>query len=154
MTEDSPTSNDSAGRPELQELYEAGGFVAQLGARIEAITDGFARVRLPYQELNTTARQALHGGAIAALLDLTGTVAAMSTADPSTNSLTAMTMSCHVSFLAGAIGEDIFGEGRVLRRGKEIVYSDVFVVNGEGKQLAQGSHVCRVFDPKIGGTRQ
>lgn len=152
MTTGLPKSGDTVGRERLQELFEGAGFVAQLGARIEEIAEGFARVRLPYQDLNTTARQALHGGAIAALLDLSGTVAAMSTADPSNKSLTAMTMSCHVSFLAGAIGEDIFGEGRVLRRGKEIVYSDVFVLNAEGKQLAQGSHVCRIFEATNGGT--
>jgi acyl-coenzyme A thioesterase PaaI-like protein len=57
-----------------------------------------------------------------------------------------MTLSCHVSFLAGAIGEDVFGEGHVLRRGKEIVYSDVFVLNAAGKQLAQGSHIFRLFE--------
>lgn len=132
----------------LRELYGEHGFAAQLGTCVEQASDGFARVRLPYQDLNTTAKQALHGGAIAALLDLAGTVAAVSTADASNPALRAMTMSCHVSFLAGAIGEDVFGEGQVLRRGKEIVYSNVFVINGEGKQLAHGSHICRLFEVK------
>lgn len=140
------TSGSADTLERLRELYGQHGFAAQLGAQIEDASEGFARVRLSYQDRNTTAKQALHGGAIAALLDLAGTVAAVSTADASNQSLRAMTMSCHVSFLAGAIGEDIFGEGRVLRRGKEIVYSNVFVVNGEGKQLAHGSHVCRVFE--------
>lgn len=132
----------------LRELYGAHGFAAQLGAQVEQASEGSARVRLPYQDLNTTAKQALHGGAIAALLDLAGTVAAVTTADAFNPNLRAMTMSCHVSFLAGAIGEDIFGEGQVLRRGKEIVYSNVFVVNGDGKQLAHGSHICRLFELK------
>lgn len=145
------TSGSADTLERLRELYVQRGFVAQLGAQIEDISEGLARVRLPYQDRNTTAKQALHGGAIAALLDLAGTVAALSTADASNQSVRAMTMSCHVSFLAGAIGEDIFGEGRVLRRGKEIVYSNVFVLNGEGKQLAHGSHVCRVFELKAPG---
>jgi len=142
------TREDTDTLERVRKLYEEGGFAAQLGARVEHASEGFARVRLPYQDLNTTARQALHGGAIAALLDLAGTVAAVSTADASNEALRAMTMSCHVSFLAGAIGEDIFGEGKVLRRGKEIVYSNVFIINGEGKQLAHGSHVCRLFELK------
>lgn len=148
------SATDGSSERQWRELFSTRGFAAQLGAHVDEAAAGFARVRLPYQDLNTTAKQALHGGAIAALLDLAGTVAAVSTADPSNRALRTMTMSCHVSFLAGAIGEDIFGEGRVLRRGKEIVYSDVFVVNAEGKQLAQGSHVCRVFEAKAEGSTQ
>lgn len=129
----------------LAQMFETGGFARQLGVRVEEAEEGFARVRLPYLDLNTTARQALHGGAIAALLDAAGTMAAWTTADMALSGLRGVTMSCHVSFLAGAIGEDIFGEGRVLRRGKEIVYSDVTVLNGSGKQLARGSHIFRIF---------
>jgi uncharacterized protein (TIGR00369 family) len=138
-------STDVTARDRLAATFEGGGFARQLGARIDDVDAGYARVRLPYQDLNTTARQALHGGAIAALLDLAGTIAAWTTVD-SLTALRGMTMSCHVSFLAGAIGEDIFGEGRVLRRGKEIVFSDVFVLNAAGKQLAQGSHIFRLFE--------
>ncbi len=57
------------------------------------------------------------------------------------------TISCDVSYLAGALGEDIFGEARVVRRGKELVHSAVTVRNGEGKQLAQGMHIFRLVPP-------
>ena len=56
------------------------------------------------------------------------------------------TVGINVNYLSGAIGEEIFAEGRVLKRGKEIIYSDVRVTNGEGKLLAQGTVVYRIID--------
>lgn len=128
----------------LAEITAATPFFRYVGFELDRLDEGFARIRLPFKEENCTAAKALHGGAIAALLDLAGSMAAWSTTDPGDSRLRGMTMSCHVSYLAGALGEDIYGEGRVLRRGKEIIYSDVFVLNGEGKQLAQGSHIFRI----------
>ena len=48
------------------------------------------------------------------------------------------TLDLGVSYLAAAIGEDIVASGRVLRRGKEIVYVDVDVDNDGGKPIAKG----------------
>jgi uncharacterized protein (TIGR00369 family) len=125
-------------------------FARRLGASLERAGEGHARLRLAYRDENTTFQQALHGGAIASLLELAGHAAAWTTVEPADAALQGMTLSCHVSFLAGALGEEVFGEGRVLRRGKEIVYSEVSVVNGAGKQLAHGSHVYRLFAPATG----
>ena len=44
------------------------------------------------------------------------------------------------------VREDIFAEGRILKRGKEIIYTDVRVVNGAGKLLAQGSVTYRIVE--------
>jgi acyl-coenzyme A thioesterase PaaI-like protein len=52
----------------------------------------------------------------------------------------------NVNYLSGAIGEDIYAEGRVLKRGKEIIYSDVRVTNEAGKLLAQGTVVYRIIE--------
>ena len=46
----------------------------------------------------------------------------------------------------GDDGEDIFAEGRVLKRGKEIIYSDVRVTNAAGKLLAQGTVTYRIVE--------
>jgi acyl-coenzyme A thioesterase PaaI-like protein len=48
------------------------------------------------------------------------------------------------------IGEDCFAEGRVLKRGREIIYSDVRVTNGAGKLLAQGTVVYRIIERQGG----
>ncbi len=125
----------------LEALIAASSFHRRLGFRVEQVRCGFARVRLPYDEANTTARSALHGGAIAATADLAATLAAWSGDELSPAQVAGRTLSCDVNYLAGALGEDIFGEAEVLRRGKEVVFSGVHVLNGAGKVLAVANHV-------------
>ena len=120
-------------------------FHTRVGFLLEDARSGFARVRLPYDDANTTANQALHGGAIAATADLAGTLAAWSAGDADPGDSAGRTLACDVSYVAGALGEDIFGEGDVLRRGREVVYSSVRVVNEAGKLLAHANHVYQLL---------
>ena len=117
-------------------------FWSGVGWRLESASSGNVRIRLPYSEDNTTAATALHGGAIAATLDAAGCLATYSTGVAESDF--ARTLSCDVSYIAGALGEDIFGEAQVLRRGKEIVYSRVEAQNGDGKLLAVSNHISHV----------
>jgi len=119
-------------------------FCTRLGFRLEEARSGFTRVRLPYDDANTTARQALHGGAIAATAEIAGALAAWSADEGDPAASTGRTLACDVSYVAGALGEDVFGEGEVLRRGKEVVYSSVRVLNAAGKLLAFANHVFQL----------
>ncbi len=56
------------------------------------------------------------------------------------------TVGVNVNYLSGAIGEDVLAEGRILKRGKEIIYTDVRVTNEAGKLLAQGTVVYRIVE--------
>lgn len=121
-------------------------FMKHLGMELVEADEGYARLKLRFQKENTTAADALHGGAIASLIDTTGAMAAWTTAEIATPKYFGSTVSVSVNYLSGAIGEDIFAEGRVLKRGKEIIYSDVRVTNPAGKLLAQGTVVYRIIE--------
>ncbi len=108
--------------------------------------EGFARIRMRYQDENSTAGRALHGGALASLIDTTGAMAAWTTAQIATPKYFGSTVGVNVNYLSGAIGEDVFAEGRILKRGKEIIYADVRVTNEAGKLLAQGTVVYRIVE--------
>ncbi len=108
--------------------------------------EGFARVRMRYQDENSTVGRALHGGAVASLIDTTGAMAAWTTAQIATPRYFGSTVGVNVNYLSGAIGEDVFAEGRILKRGKEIIYTDVRVTNEAGKLLAQGTVVYRIVE--------
>lgn len=108
--------------------------------------EGYARIRMRYQDENSTAGRALHGGALASLIDTTGAMAAWTTAQIATPKYFGSTVGVNVNYLSGAIGEDVFAEGRILKRGKEIIYSDVRVTNEAGKLLAQGTVVYRIVE--------
>ena len=121
-------------------------FSVHLGMEFVEGGEGYAKIRLHYKDENSTWGQALHGGAIASLIDTTGAMAAWTTAEIATPKYFGSTVGVTVNYLSGAIGEDIFAEGRILKRGKEIIYTDVRVTNEQGKLLAQGSVTYRIIE--------
>lgn len=141
---DEATQQRNLGR--MAKVIEMTPFMKHLGMEFLDGGDGVARIKLRYQDENSTVGKALHGGAIASLIDTTGAMAAWTTAEIATPKYFGSTVGVTVNYLSGAIGEDIVAEGRVLKRGKEIIYTDVRVTNGEGKLLAQGNVVYRIVE--------
>jgi len=121
-------------------------FMKHLGMEFVEGGEGYAKIALRYQDENSTWAKALHGGAIASLIDTTGAMAAWTTAEIATPKYFGSTVGVNVNYLSGAIGEDIYAEGRILKRGKEIIYTDVRVTNESGKLLAQGTVVYRIVE--------
>lgn len=139
-------AHDAARAALLTKVLGGSPFHREVGFRVEHAAEGFARLRLPYDEGNTTAQTALHGGAIAATLDAAGAMGAWTTGNDAPERLRGRTLSIDVSYVAGALGEDIFGEGEVLRRGKEIIYGSVRAVNASGKLLAHANHIYHLSE--------
>ena len=121
-------------------------YMRHLGMEFVEGGDGYVKLRLRFQKENTTAADALHGGAIASLIDTTGSLAAWTTAELGNPRYFGSTVGINVNYLSGIIGQDCYAEGRVLKRGKEIIYSEVRVTNDKGKLCAQGSVVYRIID--------
>ncbi len=121
-------------------------YMKHLGMEFIEGREGYAKLRLRFQKENTTAGDALHGGAIASLIDTTGAMAAWTTAEILSPRYFGSTVGVNVNYLSGVIGEDVFAEGQVLKRGKEIIYCDVRVTNAGGKLLAQGTVVYRIIE--------
>jgi uncharacterized protein (TIGR00369 family) len=125
--------------------FEAAPYVARLGVVVESIALDRVVVRVPYKDENSNPGQALHGGVAASTIDVAGVLAAW-TGLPEGRDFDAGTLDLTVAYLAAAIGEDIVAEASVLRRGKEIVYSDVLVRTDAGKPIANGLVTHRAFD--------
>lgn len=121
-------------------------FMRHLGMEFVEGGDGYAKLKLRYQDENSTFGKALHGGALASLIDTTGAMAAWTTAAIATPKYFGSTVGVNVNYLSWAIGEDVFAEGRILKRGKEIIYADVRVTNAAGKLLAQGTVTYRIVE--------
>jgi len=130
----------------MRRVIENMPFARHLAMEFEDAGEGWARLRMRYQDENSTAMKALHGGAISALIDTTGAMAAWTTAEIATPKYFGSTVGINVNYLSGAIGEDILAEGRILKRGKEIIYTDVRVTSTQGKLLAQGSVTYRIVE--------
>src|SRR5581483_7771448 len=120
-------------------------YCRRLGIVVEAVETDRVRVRVPYKDENSNPGRALHGGVAASTIRIAGVLAA-ATGLGEGQGLDAGTLDLSVDYLAAAIGEDIVADAEVLRRGKEIVYSDVDVRNGGGKRIAKGLVTYRALD--------
>jgi uncharacterized protein (TIGR00369 family) len=129
----------------LAAQFESTPYHRVLGIRVEAVETDRVRLRVPYKDENSNPGKALHGGVAASAINIGGALAAW-TGVRASPALETGTLDLSVNYLAAAIGEDIVAEATVLRRGKEIVYSDVGVRNDTGKPIAKGLVTYRAFD--------
>jgi len=129
----------------LRQRFETVPFHATLGLRVEAIDTDRVLLRVPFKDEIANPGRALHGGVAASAIDIAGALAAWSGVEGA-GALEAGTIDLSVDYLAAAIGEDIVATAEVLRRGKELVYSDVDVRNDAGKRIARGLVTYRLFD--------
>jgi len=116
-----------------------------LGIRVESVEPDRVRLRVPYKDDNSNPGKALHGGVAASTINIAGVLAAW-TGIEARAALETGTLDLSVDYLAAAIGEDIVATAEVLRRGKEIVYTDVDVRNDADKRIAKGLVTYRAFD--------
>jgi uncharacterized protein (TIGR00369 family) len=137
-------TNENLGR--IAKVIATVPYMRHLGMEFVEGREGYAKLRLRFQKENTTAGDALHGGAIASLIDTTGAMAAWTTAEILSPRYFGSTVGVNVNYLSAVIGEDATAEGQVLKRGKEIIYSDVRVTNDAGKLLAQGTVTYRIVE--------
>jgi len=137
----------------LADRIAAAPYCARLGVVVEGLGADRARIRIPYKDENSNPGKALHGGVAASTIGIAGVLAA-ATGFGDTERHDAGTVDLSVDYLAAAIGEDIVADARVLRRGKELVYSDVDVRNDAGKWIAKGLVTYRSLDRPAAGTER
>jgi uncharacterized protein (TIGR00369 family) len=118
-------------------------FVTKLGIVAEVLEGDEVRLRMPWDPTNVTLGDMVHGGAIAALADVTVMAAAWAGVQAA-ESLRGVTTSMAVQFLAPARATDLIGIGRVLRQGKTLVSLDVDVVTPDGELVAKAIATYKV----------
>jgi uncharacterized protein (TIGR00369 family) len=134
-TADSPTTPGD-GIALMRQFIPNSPFAARVGIEIDTLEPGRAVLRLPYREENATMGDLVHGGAIGALVDTAAMAAAWSGSDlPEQPRGTTVGMS--LSFVAGAQGEDLAAEDRVVRRGQSLCHLDVEVTGEDWRPVAK-----------------
>jgi uncharacterized protein (TIGR00369 family) len=118
-------------------------FVTKLGIVAEVLDGDEVRLRMPWDPTNVTLGDIVHGGAIAALADVTVMAAAWAGVHAA-ESLRGVTTSMALHFLSPARATDLIGVGRVLRGGKTLVNCDVDVVTPEGEAVAKAIATYKV----------
>lgn len=117
-----------------------------LGIELRSLEQDRAELFLPYRPELATMGDVVHGGAIATLIDTTGTAAAWAD-DTEPKDMGGATVSMTVDYLAAARGGDLLATGSVLRRGRSICFCDVVVSEPPGERIvARGTLVYRFPD--------
>lgn len=111
-------------------------FLDTIGVRVATATAEHARIELPYRDDNANRNGSLHGGVIAALIDVAAATVAAAGTEPARRA-GASTIDFTVHYLAPAVREDVVAEARVLRRGRDITFVDVLVSSAD-RPIARG----------------
>lgn len=130
---------------QLLEMWPDIGFQKLLGIEVLEASPQRAVVRLPHRMDLCGGGNALHGGVISSMLDLTGALAAWSGHDVA-RGMKASTVTLTVNFVGAAMGTAIVATGEVRRRGKELIFCDVEIVedNDARRLVATGSMIYRI----------
>ena len=99
---------------------------------------------MPFAPANADVDDAVHEGALAALIDTTGALASWSIVGLNM-SYKASTVGIHVNYHAPAVGQEVVAHARTLRRNNEIYLNQV-TVSGRtsGTIVATGSVTYRI----------
>lgn len=111
-------------------------FVGLLGVVVDRLEADEVTLRLPWRPELATVDDMVHGGALAALADIT----AMTTAWCGTDlpeKLRGVTTSLTLEFLEPANAEDLLAHGRPLRRGATLTSCEVDIVTTSGTHVAK-----------------
>ncbi|HET8578032.1 MAG TPA: PaaI family thioesterase [Methylomirabilota bacterium] len=122
-----------------RERAHANRFWRYLGVEVADAKDGWVRLRVPLRDdLRNAAGAPVHGGVYSALVDMAVGCALGTVRDESAGGVDQTTLDLNVSFLGAAGGEEIFAEGRILRRGRTVAFGEASVTDASGKLLAVG----------------
>ncbi len=119
-------------------------FIGSRGIRVEHMTGGSSRLVMPWLEANADHSGGVHEGAVLALLDTTGAMAAWAESGP--GPYKASTPSIQVEHLAPAPKASLVGTGRCLQRDREIFWAEVEVIDAErARVVARGTVLYRIL---------
>lgn len=117
-------------------------FMGRLGIAIEHMQDGLSRVALPFREENSDEAGGVDEGAVLALLDTTGAMAAWAETGP--GRFKASTPALQAQIVAPPPGADLVGRGRVAQRDRELFLCDV-EVSARDLVIARGTVIYRIL---------
>lgn len=118
-------------------------YTAARGLEVEHMTGGTSRITLPAREANADAGAGVHEGAVLALLDTTGAMAAWAETGP--GRYKASTPSLQARFFAPPPDDDLIAYGRMIQRDAELLWSEVEAVSArDARVFARATVVYRI----------
>ena len=136
----------------VRERARANRFWQHLGVEVEDAREGWVRLRVRIRpELCNAEGAPVHGGVYSALVDMAVGAAVGTISAASAGGVDQTTLDLNVSFLAAARDGDLVAEGRIIRRGRTVVFGETTVSDGGGRILAVGRATYLLLSPRKEG---
>ena len=124
-------------------------FWRTLGIEVDGAGPGWVKLRVPVRdELRNAVGAPVHGGVYSALVDIAVGGALSTLHEAAAGGVGQATLDLNVSFLAGAGGEAIHAEGRILKRGRTVAFGEAHITDAEGTLLAVGRATYVIVAPR------
>ncbi|MGE5703995.1 MAG: PaaI family thioesterase [Clostridia bacterium] len=125
----------SVDRDRLLQLLERPRYHQFLNLSLESVEEGLIKLRLPFREefLGDEAGSYIHGGVIAALIDIAGDFALITV-----HGKGLPTVDLRVDYLRAARKEDLIATATIVKNGRSLGVSDIVIENEAGQKIAVG----------------
>jgi uncharacterized protein (TIGR00369 family) len=130
-------------RGAIPETFMGTPFMGGLGIRFDRYEPDDVVVRLPFREDLTNDGTYYHGGVISSVIDTAGAAAAWSGHDFSKGTR-ASTVSMSVQFVGAAKRSDLLCRARAVKRGRELIFTEITATDGEGAVVAHALQTYRI----------
>jgi acyl-CoA thioesterase len=129
----------------IDQYIESNQFGRTIGMNFEIIQPGIVSYNLKINETHLATPLAAHGGCIAALLDATMGVGALSLVEKDFQVVNTLEMK--VSFLEAVfINDELNSTSLIIRKGRKIIFVEAEIKNQNRKIVAKGSGTFLVID--------
>lgn len=121
-------------------------FPTLVGLELVELRTDYARIRLPHRPELEQPAGAVHGGAVATMID-TVVVPAIGSGYDEPRAFATVTM--NVEYRSAAVRQDLVAEGWVEHRGRSMVFCRAEVSRADGTVVATGTLVYKVAAPTV-----
>lgn len=144
MTEDTLSPEEQHRRRlSVKDFMPKTPYLSSLGILFDSYEPDDVTIRLPFREDLTNDGTFYHGGVIASVLDTAGAAAAWSNHD-FTKGIRASTVSMSVQYVGAAKRSDLVCRARTVRRGRELIFTEITASDTEGKVVAHAVQTYRI----------
>ncbi len=126
----------------LKELIESDPFLKYVSIHVMHMKRGYAKLSMDFREEITRIGNMANGGAIATLADAAGGASVLSLMEGKNQ----VTVNLHIEFLEPVRNGPVIAEAKVIRKGKHLVFSEIYIYDGNGKLCAHANGIWFFVD--------
>lgn len=130
-------------RQAVKEAMPKTPFIGWLGLVFERYEPDDVVLRLPFRHELTNDGVFYHGGVVASAIDTAGAAAAWSNHDFE-KGIRASTVSLSIQYVGAAKRSDLICHARTVRRGKELIFTEITATDEAGKVVAHAVQTYRI----------